>query len=104
MSSPCMNMRAYIGEESGSQLVPDPSRLMGSERLTDDCIVDCIVMSWCSCWSWPGECAAFSVFGVGRWAFSVLGFALGLTGTRVIPHFGHVPGWSVTTSGCMTHV
>jgi len=27
-----------------------------------------------------------------------------LTGTNSIPHFGHLPGWSCTTSGCITQV
>jgi hypothetical protein len=32
----------------------------------------------------------------------LLGFSC--KGTSVIPHFGHFPGASVTTSGCMTQV
>src|SRR5947209_13350479 len=50
MSSPNMNILPYIGDESGSQLVPDPSRLMGSARSTDECIDICICdMSCDSC-------------------------------------------------------
>src|SRR5882724_5544634 len=47
MSSPNMNILPYIGDESGSQLVPDPSRLMGSARSMDECIPICI--AWPSC-------------------------------------------------------
>ena len=48
MSSPNMNMRPYIGEESGSQLVPEPSRAIGSVRFTDDCIfISCIACPSC---------------------------------------------------------
>ena len=38
MSSPNMNMRPYIGDESGIQLVPEPSRLIGSARSMVECI------------------------------------------------------------------
>src|SRR5947209_6364048 len=33
----------------------------------------------------------------------LLGFSVS-TGTRVIPHFGHFPGASITTSGCIGQV
>ena len=33
-----MNMRPYIGDESGIQLVPEPSRLIGSARSMVECI------------------------------------------------------------------
>ena len=44
---------------------------------------------------------------VRRWALGVrtLGvFSSSFSGTSVIPHFGHFPGASITTSGCMTQV
>ena len=36
MSSPNMNIRPYIGVESGTQLVPELSRLIGSAILIDE--------------------------------------------------------------------
>src|SRR5947199_3112353 len=44
------------------------------------------------------------------WDPSAFGFCVELfgfsvsTGTRVIPHFGHFPGASITTSGCIGQV
>jgi len=29
---------------------------------------------------------------------------LSVLGTSFIPHFGQLPGWSITTSGCITQV
>ena len=47
MSSPSMNMRPYIGVESGTHAVPELSRLIGSAMFTDDCIDMCSIgMSW----------------------------------------------------------
>ena len=45
MSSPNMNMYPYMGVESGTQAVPELSRLIGSAMLIDDCIDICI---WCA--------------------------------------------------------
>src|SRR5947207_166122 len=47
MSLPNMNILPYIGDESGSQLVPEPSRLIGSARSMVECISICI--AWLSC-------------------------------------------------------
>src|ERR1700726_4313517 len=38
MSSPKMNMRPYMGDESGTHDVPELSRLMGSVMFTEECI------------------------------------------------------------------
>src|SRR5262249_48559265 len=101
MFSPNMNIRPYIGDESGNQLVPEPSRLIGSARLMEECI--------------DMECSMFEVrclMCVGRWALGVerwtpardlseldacsrfigVGGLPSLTGTSFIPHFGQFPG------------
>jgi hypothetical protein len=88
-----MNMRPYIGVESGTQLDPELSRLIGSAMFNDDAIVT----------SWVAD-SAFSAFCVGRWTLDVGRFFSSFIGTSFIPHFGHVPGASVTTSGCITQV
>src|SRR5205085_3758384 len=56
-------------------------------------------MSCSSC----ADCFFFE-FAVGRSALGVGRFFPSFTGTSVIPHFGHFPGASITTSGCMTQV
>ena len=43
MSSPSVNIFPYIGVESGTQAVPELSRLIGSAMLTDDCIDMCSI-------------------------------------------------------------
>src|SRR5437773_8617438 len=48
MSSPNMNMRPYIGLESGNQLVPEPSRLIGSARSMVECMDISICIFSCS--------------------------------------------------------
>ena len=68
--SPNMNMRPYIGDESGNQLVPEPSRLIGSATSIEECISIC--MSCISC----DACAvcdamSFSRPRVRRWLFDV---------------------------------
>ena len=101
MSSPNMNMRPYIGLESGSQLVPEPSRLMGSARSIDECISICIFSCSCLC---PGRLRSIaSTFDVERWTLDVRRSPC-FSGTSFIPHFGQLPGWSETTSGCIGQV
>src|SRR2546423_14185238 len=96
MSSPNINMRPYIGVESGTQLEPELSRLIGSARLSDDVIVIFISCGFSfSSFEVASRCAGL---GVARFLFSAL------IGTRGIPHFGQSPGASITTSGCMRHV
>src|SRR5437868_5332062 len=46
----------------------------------------------------------FCLFGIGRSTLGVGRFFSSFRGTSVIPHFGHFPGASITTSGCMTQV
>src|SRR4051812_45404958 len=94
MSLPNMNIRPYIGVESGTQLDPELSRFIGSARLSEEAIV-------ISC-----GFSAFSLFGIGS---RLAGLGVGrflsfFTGCNVIPHFGHSPGASITTSGCIGQV
>src|SRR2546423_4757611 len=102
MSSPNMSMRPYIGVESGAQLEPELSRLIGSAIFSEDAIVIC-----CGGISSLFGAALSSDFGVG---FRSAGLDVGrflsslFTGTSVIPHFGHSPGASITTSGCIGQV
>src|SRR6266481_7453553 len=44
-----MNILAYIGLESGNQLVPEPSRLIGSARSMVECMDISIGIFSCSC-------------------------------------------------------
>ena len=100
MFSPNMNMRPYIGDESGIQLVPEPSRLIGSARSMVECI-SISISPWCvasrrmrhmglnalqrlrvRCSRTAGELC--SMFDVERF-FSFIG-------TSFIPHFGQLPG------------
>ena len=37
-------------------------------------------------------------------SLDVEGLLFDFKGTSVIPHFGQLPGWSITTSGCITQV
>src|SRR5437773_1151298 len=60
MSLPNMNILPYIGDESGSQLVPEPSRLIGSARSTEDRIDICICDMSC------GSCPCIGCMGCGR--------------------------------------
>src|SRR5438094_2478337 len=100
MLSSNMNILAYIGLESGSQLVPDPSRLIGSARSMDECIDICVSCSpaapelcacGCSC-SWPGRLRSIApTFDVECWALDVWR-SRGFSGTSFIPHFGQFPG------------
>src|SRR5213592_2200303 len=123
MFSPNMNMRPYIGDESGIQLVPEPSRFIGSARLIVECISICI--SWppceggcifsCSCspalWvvaategEWRGRLGSIApTLDVERWALDVRRFFSPI-GTSFIPHFGQFPARSVMTSGCIGQV
>src|SRR5437588_704313 len=108
MSSPNIHMRPYIGVESGTQAVPELSRLIGSATLTDDCIfISCsaccgMAMPFASCvMCWFGECSAF---GIGCSVFDVGLFPFSFKGTNVIPHFGHWPGSARTISGCIGQV
>src|SRR5438477_12720349 len=100
MSSPNISIRPYIGVESGTQLEPELSRLIGAAIFTDDAIVIvCRSMSWFSCGF------IFSSFDVGCWTLGVGRFLPSVfMGTSVIPHFGHCPGASITTSGCIGQV
>src|SRR5439155_19565050 len=54
-----------------------------------------------SCWAFR---LTASDLGVKCSVFDVGCFLSFLTGTNSIPHLGHLPGWSRTTSGCMTQV
>src|SRR6476620_1390822 len=103
MSSPNMNMRPYIGDESGSQLVPEPSRLIGSARSMVECIDIRIFTSSCSpaapypcegtlsC-PWLGRLGSIApTFDVERWKLGVRRF-FSFIGTSFIPHFGQLPG------------
>src|SRR6266536_837084 len=52
-----------------------------------------------------------SRFCLGCWLLDVVWWMFGVgcslsffTSTNSIPHFGHLPGWSCTTSGCITQV
>ncbi len=49
-----MNMRPYIGVESGSQLVPELSRLIGSAMFIEDCICMGIIPCSLLSISWDG--------------------------------------------------
>src|SRR6266853_5576305 len=89
MSSPNMNMRPYIGDESGIQLVPEPSRLMGSARSMVECI-DISISPWsvvsdgrdiCD------ECVSGCMFDVRCSTFDVERFC-SFIATSFIPHFG----------------
>src|SRR2546423_12289861 len=103
MSSPNMNILPYIGVESGAHAVPELSRDIGAAMLIDDCM-----LIWCAaiCISgmpfairWPdAKCTLCEpcCFGGGE--------AFGFIGTSFMPHFGHLPGLSLITSGCMTQV
>src|SRR6476620_7807319 len=101
MSSPNMNMRPYIGDESGIQLVPEPSRLIGSVRSMVECI-DISISPWCVasdrcdiCDFCVSSCALCDVrcstFDVERWTLGVRRFFF-FSGTSSIPHFGQFPG------------
>src|SRR6478672_944103 len=93
MSSPNMSMRPYIGVESGTQLEPELSRLIGSAILSDDAIA-------ISCGSFLSSFdvgSRLAGLGVGR-------FLSAFKGTSGIPHFGQSPGASITTSGCIRQV
>src|SRR5439155_10110167 len=101
------NILPYIGLESGNQLVPEPSRVMGSARSMDECIDICISCSpaapelcacRCSC-SWPGRLRSIApTFEVEPWVFDACSRLIGVgrlccfTGTSFIPHFGQLPG------------
>src|SRR3954471_13790553 len=107
MFSPNMNMRPYIGDESGIQLVPEPSRLIGSARSMDECI-DISISPWsvasdgCDiCDKCASGCGA--MFDVECWALYVRRF-FPFIGTSFIPHFGQFPGCSLITSGCIRQV
>src|SRR5512133_1477947 len=99
MLSPNMNMRPYIGDESGSQLVPEPSRLMGSARSMVECISispRCVASDGCDiCDECVSGCTMFdvrcSMFDVERWTLDVWR-SRGFSGTSFIPHFGQFPG------------
>src|SRR2546423_9286060 len=89
-----------MGVESGTQLEPELSRLIGSARLREEAIV----ILCCRISSLRGD-GGFSDFGVGRWTLDVGRFlSSDFIGTSGIPHFGQLPGASITTSGCMMQV
>src|SRR4029077_15972618 len=107
MFSPNMNMRPYIGDESGIQLVPEASRLIGSARSMVECI-DISISPWCVasdgcdiCDECVSGCTMFdvpatagelcSMFDVERGTLDVPRF-FSLSGTSFIPHFGQLPG------------
>ena len=119
MSSPNMNMRPYIGEESGIQLVPEPSRVIGSARSMVECVavpaaLDLHGPCICACGAslpavdrrgddgrtrapWRGRSGGRE-FDVERWTpardlseLDVRRF-FSFSGTSFIPHFGQFPG------------
>src|SRR6187551_2556869 len=90
ISSPNMNMRPYIGDESGIQLVPEPSRLIGSARSMVECI-DISISPW---WVASDGCdigdecvSGCTMFDVRCSMFDVERFFCSF-GTSFIPHFG----------------
>src|SRR3954468_14425915 len=97
-----MNMRPYIGDESGIQLVPQPSRLIGSARSMVECI-DISISPCCAasdrcdiCDPCVSGCALWcdvrcSMVDVERWTFGVRRFSF-FSGTSFIPHLGQFPG------------
>src|SRR3954454_15805633 len=110
MSSPNISMCPYIGVESGTQLEPELSRLIGSARLSDEGIMSgSPPLSWVLWVAWDLCSSGADVFscdfGIGRSALGVRRFlASSFTGTSVIPHLGHCPGASITTSECIGQV
>jgi hypothetical protein len=92
-----MSICPYIGVESGTQLEPELSRLIGSARLRDEGMA--ISWPWLACDEWDaGEGWDGSGFCLDVSALSAF------IGTRDIPHFGQSPGAFAITSGCMEQV
>jgi hypothetical protein len=93
-----MNIRPYIGVESGTQLEPELSRLIGSAMFTDDGIdMLCISCRAAPPLDPPATLRVTMRAGVGR-------FLSPPATTSAIPHFGQSPGRSIITSRCMAQV
>ena len=94
MSSPNMNMRPYIGDESGIQLVPEPSRLMGSARSTVECSDIPSASHGPHVRAWPshgtvGTRAALMIWALALSALSGRGFTRLIGVERVFAFLGH---------------